>query len=90
MESVICGAHFRDEDYVQGDVMEHRLGFRALDRVRLIPGAVPSIQSPGQMSGSARPSAVLHKLGLSRVSVLFFFLILFDASMLYYQDVIQC
>ena len=67
--SVICGAHFIDEDYQQGDVMEHRLGFRSMDRVRLIQDAVPSVQSPGQTPTSARPSTVMHKLGLSRVSV---------------------
>ena len=87
--SVVCGAHFKTEDYVQGDVMEHRMGFRSLDRIRLLPDAVPSIQTPDQSSGSAaRPSTVVNKLGLSRVSVSAFYVsssckgkMLFNANM---------
>ena len=65
--SVICGAHFRDEDYIPGELMAHKMGFRS--RVRLIKGAVPSIQSPGQTSTTTgRSSTAVNKLGLSRVS----------------------
>ena len=67
--SVLCSAHFKDEDYIQGDLMEQRMGFRSLDRVRLLPGAVPSIQSPSQATAStSRRSTAQVKLGLSRVS----------------------
>ena len=70
--SAICGAHFKDEDYVQGDLLSHRMGFKSLVHVRLVPGAVPSIQSPGgpgqTTTTTERSSAVVNKLGLSRVS----------------------
>ena len=65
--TVICSAHFREEDYVPGDLIAEKMGFKKT--VRLVAGAVPSIQSPGQVSESARPSTVVHKLGLSRVSL---------------------
>ena len=50
-----------------GDLIAEKLGFKKT--VRLVAGSVPSIQSPGQVSESARPSTVVHKLGLSRVSL---------------------
>lgn len=41
--SVICGAHFTQESYESGDLMEFRMGYRCQDRVRLLKDAVPSV-----------------------------------------------
>ncbi|KAI9517182.1 hypothetical protein NQZ68_008438 [Dissostichus eleginoides] len=30
--AVVCGAHFRQEDYEAGDLMEFRMGYRSQDR----------------------------------------------------------
>ncbi|CAL8298440.1 unnamed protein product [Boreogadus saida] len=50
----ICAAHFRPEDYVSGDMMEFKMGFRSEKRVRLKAGVVPSIHAaPAAASGSA-------------------------------------
>lgn len=54
-------------DFTASSVQENKMGFRS--RVRLIKGAVPSIQSPGQTSTTTgRSSTAVNKLGLSRVS----------------------
>ncbi|XP_067434019.1 zinc finger protein 394 isoform X1 [Thunnus thynnus] len=50
--AVVCGAHFRQEDYAPGDMMAFRMGFRSPDRVRLITGAVPSVHAAAA-SGTA-------------------------------------
>ncbi|KAJ8280744.1 hypothetical protein GJAV_G00058490 [Gymnothorax javanicus] len=50
--AVVCSAHFKDEDYVPGDLLESRMGFQSQNRVRLIAGAVPSIHT-----GLSPPSA---------------------------------
>lgn len=55
--SVVCGAHFREEDYVPGDMIEFRMGFRSQDRVRLIPGAVPSVHSALSVPSTSAASA---------------------------------
>ncbi|XP_074486714.1 uncharacterized protein LOC141764921 [Sebastes fasciatus] len=55
--TVVCSAHFRLEDYVPGDLLESRMGFRCLDRVRLLAGAVPSIHTPTPTPGAPGSSS---------------------------------
>lgn len=54
---VVCGGHFRGEDYISGDTMEFRMVFRRKDRVRLIPCAVPSVRSVLWTSAASVTSA---------------------------------
>ncbi len=58
--AVVCGAHFRPQDYVHGDMTEFRVGSRSQARVRLTGGAVPSVHtaaSSGPPSAAASGSA---------------------------------
>lgn len=43
--SMICGAHFKKEDYDTGDWMAMEMGFKSRSQVRLVQGAVPSIHA---------------------------------------------
>ncbi len=43
--AVVCGFHFRPEDYQASDVMEFNMGCRSKTPVRLTPGAVPSVHT---------------------------------------------
>ncbi|KAG9332959.1 hypothetical protein JZ751_013988 [Albula glossodonta] len=43
--SVVCSAHFLDSDYLEGDVLEYRMGFRTKQRIRLKPNAIPSVHT---------------------------------------------
>lgn len=62
----VCAAHFRPEDYVSGDMMEFRMGFRSEKRVRLKAGVVPSIHAaPAAASGSATGGSEAHSLSRS-------------------------
>ncbi|XP_034006011.1 myoneurin isoform X1 [Trematomus bernacchii] len=54
--AVVCGAHFRQEDYEAGDLMQFRMGYRSQDRVRLIASAVPSIH-PASLSAPVAAAA---------------------------------
>ncbi|XP_033965019.1 myoneurin isoform X1 [Pseudochaenichthys georgianus] len=54
--AVVCGAHFRQEDYDAGDLMQFRMGYRSQDRVRLITSAVPSIH-PASLSAPVAAAA---------------------------------
>ena len=55
--AVVCSAYFRDEDYVPGDLLESRMGFRSQSRVRLIAGAVPSVHAaPSPLPSAAAAS----------------------------------
>ncbi|XP_059929253.1 uncharacterized protein LOC132473239 isoform X3 [Gadus macrocephalus] len=57
----ICAAHFRPEDYISGDMMEFKMGFRSEKRVRLKAGVVPSIHAaPAAASGSATGGSEDH------------------------------
>ncbi|XP_056464749.1 uncharacterized protein LOC130404150 isoform X2 [Gadus chalcogrammus] len=57
----ICAAHFRPEDYVSGDMMEFKMGFRSEKRVRLKAGVVPSIHAAAAAaSGSATGGSEDH------------------------------
>ena len=59
--SFICAAHFRPEDYVSGDMMEFKMGFRSEKRVRLKAGVIPSIHAaPAAASGSATGGSEDH------------------------------
>lgn len=73
--AVVCGAHFRPEDYNPGDLREYMMGCRSKQQVRLLPEAVPSVTtaSSGPLSGappaghgSGRHSA-LRKRGRKRI-----------------------
>ncbi|KAI1891205.1 hypothetical protein AGOR_G00141390 [Albula goreensis] len=52
--SVVCSAHFLDSDYLEGDVLEYRMGFRTKQRVRLKPNAIPSVHTTTKNTGTAR------------------------------------
>ncbi|KAL1251818.1 hypothetical protein QQF64_019614, partial [Cirrhinus molitorella] len=43
--AVVCSVHFRPDDYHPGDVMQFNMGCRSRDRVRLRPGAAPSVHT---------------------------------------------
>lgn len=57
--AVVCGAHFRPEDYHPSDLLEFNVGCRSKNQVRLIPGAVPSVPtaSAGPLSAAAAGAA---------------------------------
>ena len=48
--SAVCGAHFRQENYLPGDTMEFRMGFQSQDQVRLTARAVPSVPTAASSS----------------------------------------
>lgn len=63
--SVVCGAHFRKEDYCPGDLMQFEKGCRNKNRVRLQAGAVPSVHtapSSGPPSTCRSPTGGKHAL----------------------------
>ena len=57
--AVMCGAHFRPEDYHPSDLLEFNVGCRSKNQVRLTPGAVPSVPtaSSGPLSAAAAGAA---------------------------------
>lgn len=59
--AVVCGAHFRPEDYNPGDVRGYMMGCRSKTQIRLLPWAVPSVSTtsagaPPAVQGSGRHS----------------------------------
>ena len=62
--SVICGAHFRDEDYNASDLMAHSMGFKSASYIKLKPSAVPSIHTvnPAQPSTSTSAKSAYFSL----------------------------
>ena len=58
--AVVCGAHFKSEDYHPSELMEFRMGCRCQERGRLNAGAVPSVHTAalsGPPSAAASGSA---------------------------------
>uniref|UniRef100_A0AAV2L2C6 ADAM10 endopeptidase n=1 Tax=Knipowitschia caucasica TaxID=637954 RepID=A0AAV2L2C6_KNICA len=43
--TMICGAHFKQEDYVSSDRMAMEMGFKTSSQVKLVGGAVPSLHA---------------------------------------------
>lgn len=73
--SVICSAHFTDKDYATGDLNKFQMGCKR--RIRLLPGAVPTILTPtatcvGSRPSERRRSRARQKRELSLVSKLLF------------------
>ena len=52
--SVVCGAHFREEDYNASDLMAHSMWLKSASHIKLKTSAVPSIHTvdPAQPSTS--------------------------------------
>lgn len=75
--AVVCGAHFRDQDYVPGDLMQFRMGCKSQKCVRLLAGAVPTVHA-----ASGVPPAGRHaQTDLRAVSALFKDLLIYSASL---------
>ncbi|KAK2906476.1 hypothetical protein Q8A67_005461 [Cirrhinus molitorella] len=59
--AVVCSVHFRPDDYHPGDVMQFNMGCRSRDRVRLRPGAAPSVHTAA--SSGPPPSSTGEGVG---------------------------
>ena len=69
--SMICGAHFKKEDYDTGDWMAMEMGFKSRNQVKLVRDAVPSIHaaSVAPVAGhSERATSSITKRRLALVS----------------------
>ncbi|XP_065121196.1 uncharacterized protein [Paramisgurnus dabryanus] len=62
--SKICSAHFREEDYDEGDVRMVSLGLKKLRQVQLIPTAVPSVHTHLSACPAPRPRST--NIGVAR------------------------
>nr|XP_055023160.1 THAP domain-containing protein 10-like [Misgurnus anguillicaudatus] len=62
--SKICSAHFREEDYDQGDIRMVSLGLKRLTQEQLIPTAVPSVHT--HLSACPAPKPRSTNIGATR------------------------